>query len=108
MRDPEPETNTVTPWEDDLETLVFDRDDVNAALQLALADLPALPPAPLARPRLEVVAGGEDDDLDQLLEDLPPAARAILEAAARPAPANAPRLPFAIAKPSLSFPSCSP
>lgn len=96
MRDPEPETNHATTWEDDLETLVFDRDDVNAALRFALAELGDTP----VRPRLEVVAGGEDDELDELLDGLPPEALAVLAAARCPVPANAPRIPFAVAKPA--------
>lgn len=96
---PDPETST-SSWEEDFETLVFDRDDVRAAFEAALAQLGEVPPVPLARPRLEVVAHEPEDGSDALLEELPPATLAVLEAARRTVPADAPRLAFAVARPA--------
>lgn len=82
---------------DDLETLVFDRDDMQAALGHALEVLPqddddiAVDADALVR---------DDADDDAWLATIPAAAFEVLMRASRSLPADAPRLAFAIARPA--------
>lgn len=81
---------------DDLETLVFDRDDVHAALGAAL-DALGDDDGSIPVDASALVVSHEDDD--DWLAALPAAAFEVLARVSRPQPASAPRLAFAIARP---------
>lgn len=82
-------------WED-LETLVFERDDVHAALPAALEALPDESEIPVDASALRPLPS---DDDDAWLATIPAAAFDVLMRASRPRSADAPRLPFAVARP---------
>ncbi|MDQ3034669.1 MAG: hypothetical protein M3Y87_19825 [Myxococcota bacterium] len=82
---------------DDLETLVFDRDDVQAAMGAALESIGDDDGAiPVDASALLV---SQDDD-DEWLATIPAAAFEVLAQASRKLPPSAPRLAFAIAHPA--------
>jgi hypothetical protein len=98
----------VGAW-DDLETLVFDRDDMRAAVEAASEVLDGEAAVYVQPPNLERISSAIDLDLlfddladDAWIEVLPAAARAVLEQARTPAtqwPVG-PRIPFAVARPA--------
>lgn len=89
--------STTSVW-DDLETLVFDRDDVQAAVSAALSHLPAndddIPVDAAA------FASAREEEDDRWLVSLPPATFQVLLRAAERRSASAPRISFAIAQPA--------
>lgn len=104
-------TVSASVW-DDLETLVFDRDDMRAAIEHANDVLDHESAIFVATPALEPVTG-ETIDVDLAFDDLaddawievlPAAARAVLEQARRPAKAwpYGPRIAFAVARPAMT------
>jgi hypothetical protein len=80
-----------TAW-DDLDTLVFDRDDVSKALARAAEALRDDTVVMMGLPSLI-----EIDDDAEWLASLPAPVRAVLERARRPVSPRSPRIPGAIA-----------
>lgn len=93
-----PEVDSTTSVWDDLETLVFDRDDVKAAVSAALSHLPASDddiPVDAA-----AFASASEEEDDRWLVSLPPATFDALLHASQRRPLGAPRISFAIAQPA--------
>jgi hypothetical protein len=89
--------STTSVW-DDLETLVFDRDDVRAAVNAALGRLPESDDdIPIDAASFEKAS--EEDD-DRWLASLPASAFDVLMQVSQKRPAHAPRLSFAVAQPA--------
>lgn len=110
MRSALPRRMTDTAWED-LDTLVFEREDLRAAMQAArplLDDTVATtaPPSLLVCEDGSGKAGSRHAGVEPCdeawLEELPAAARLVLEQARRPRPPwpMVPRIPYAVAVPA--------